>query len=294
MSEQLDESQYIQDVNLAWELAHVEKPARDYLYDNPDLPRRDVIAISYEIGAVVMEVQRELTPRVSPSVPEDYWSYSYDNPEFSRKDAIAHAFQSGVVAMEVEWDHAARSKVPPFDPAGHWSYSSRRYEYKTVPVPERELKGSLLVAEWAQIPGMKLIDGRPVVGEDEMRAFTRRRIAAGEHMNKGAGVEVYGLIHGAALHDIEYIPGHPRHALQKAAGSLRFFDEDTAKRAGLAVREWGTYLDLFSLYEFASQLPALVHYDGKRWLFGLTPSKARFLTSFMSDILQLDESSDEA
>jgi hypothetical protein len=248
MAEQFDESPYIQDVDLAWEIAHAEKPGRDYLYDNPELPRRDVIAVAYEIGAAAMHAERQLT------------------------------------STDPSFDFEMRS----------WFYG--HYEYKTVPVPEQELKlkDSPLVAEWAQLPGMKLIDGRPVVGEDDMRAFTRRRIAAGESMNKGTGVEVYGLLHNVTEHEVEYIPDHPRYAMQQAARSLRFFDRDTAQEAGLEVGEYTTYVDLLSLYEFACQLPGLVRHDGKRWDFGLTASKASFLTSFMNDILHLEGSSDEA
>jgi hypothetical protein len=248
MTESLDELR-IQDEVVAWEVAYAEKPGRDYLHDNPDLPRNQVIAVSYEIGRAAMYAEQVMTP-----------SYLRD------------------------------PYVPP-------------YEYRSVPPRSKELpklEESPLIAEWAKIPGIKLIAGRPVVSEADMRSFGNQQISSRAAIYKrGWGARVWGALCRGVQTSMRYAPGTPEYPMQQTLDAIQYFDEDTAQQAGLEVIEHvgrnqfsapTEYLDLYSLYRTLPELRRLVEDRAARpsGFGGFGPESVSFLESFLAETLRLE------
>ncbi len=265
MSEVSDKPSQIQNKDLAWEVAHAEKPGRDYLHDNPLLPRDKMIEIATEIGAASMHATLKELDKRNPYAEDSYT----DRP-----------VQIGM-------------------------YNT--FHYTSFPKQEKQLNlvESPLVAEWAKLPGMKLINGRPVVNKQDMTAFAVRQKEEGKaNYNKGMGSEVWNRLSRAKwdAEDMEYVPEHPLYAIRELSNKLQYFDRKTSEEAGLELveeslfQEEKEYVDLFSLYEVGAHLQEAINQIPKRKpdeyrrfsTHHLSEGKAKFLSEFLKDMLHSD------
>lgn len=224
--------------------------------------------------------------------------YLHANPDLSKEKVAEVAYEIGAAAMHAEMTLIQKPSPYDFDldflsdDCKYQAYEP--YEYKSIPkVPN--LKESPLIVEWAQIPGMKLINGRPVAGKEDMNNFGNKQIAEGKaSYRKGDGRQVWNILSHTAssINSVEYVPTHPQYHLQQTFSQLQYFNAEAAENAGL---ETGEYIDLYSLYELSLQLPQILRElptrasDENRWMFkGITPAKAAFVASFLNETLRLE------
>ncbi len=246
----------IGDINLASAMAYAEKPGRDYLHENPDLPAKKVTEVMQEIGAAAIHVERRMD--------DTFWLDSF------------------LLALD--------PVDPSFDPYPI-PHPLEKFVYKSIPEkPRKPPMESPLVAEWARMPGLKLIDGRPVVGKEDMNKFADKQVAKGmAPYKKGRGTQAWNVLSEAreSSDHCVYVPWHPYYGLQQTCNQLYYFDANTAGAAGLQANE---YLDILSLWNVVQELPGTLRGPLKNWpkdstYSKITPALAGFTSDFLHDTL---------
>jgi hypothetical protein len=240
----------IEDDGLAEAIAYAEKPGRDYIVEQDNPPTSsELLKIGYAIGHAAANAEAQYMR----------------SDDFYLLDLPGDPMPSRSISKN--WLHAYKGYLP--DDIVH-------------PVRMEE---SPLIAEWAQIPGIKLIDGRPTVGAEDVVHIAREwQRQGGPKGSKEIGLNLWRTLRDRIDVDTEYIHGDPRREAYMLLNRIQFFDPDDAREAG----DLGDRMDLYSLYAVMPDLLRLVNEGEAKFPRGIGKNGIKFAATLLERMLRLE------
>lgn len=175
----------------------------------------------------------------------------------------------------------------------HYDFKSKYDSYPTIPkswldrntLGPLHLEDSPLVEEWSHIPGMRLLNGRPVINEQDMRAYANEAREKGAVHRKEMGARVWGALRDSIWRKDAYAPTEKKYAGNHVFSRLQYFTKHEAEEAGLPADD---YLDLYSLYKLRDDLSLLRPVEMKASAIHIGSSTIEFIGNFIQEVTRQD------